>query len=134
MERYFYLTIPRILNILACVSTYILLGCWLFNVTTSPSLELLVAVAFGYACCVTIYFLGFVGSTPPYVTSFGDSLDFTSVFGVDCYTEDGSPLGVCEGAYLTKQDIRLMVNGKFYDINDVYFDENVEGDYVEECE
>jgi hypothetical protein len=123
-EKYYYLTIERILNIILCIVAYALIGVWLFSTFDGSNLQVPVSIAYAYTCLSTIYFLSKVASNPPYVTEFGDSFAFTEAFGCEGFDENENSLGICEGAYLTKRDIRLMVGGKFYDINDVYFQED----------
>ena len=52
----------------------------------------------------------------------GANFSLTNAIGKVTYDKDGNELGLCTGAYFTKDPIRLMVGGHLYDVNEVYFE------------
>lgn len=127
-EKYFYINTTRIIMTILSFVAFVGMGMWLWNVNC-PSWVFY--VCYGYALGLTIFLLGKYLGAPPldlFAPDYENHLDFTGAFGSECYDENGNLLGTCIGAYLTEKYISLMVDGKMYDIKDVYFDDLEEED------
>lgn len=128
MIKYMYVSITRIIAVILAFVAFVGMGMWIWGVDCSYWAFI---GCYAYALGLVIFLFEKFLTTPPYelpipVAGLGDTIDFSGTFGSKCFDEDGNYLGVCKGAYLTKQDIRLMVDNKMYNVEDVYFEEDKE--------
>ena len=129
VEKYYYLTVERVLNIFLSIGAYVLLGFWLFNSFNGSTLQPFVGGAYAYLCLTGIYFFIKICSTYPYPEFLCNDFSIAEVFNQEGFDKDNNSLGICTGAYFSEQGIRLMVGEHLYDADDVYFSEQeVEGD------
>lgn len=131
-EKYFYVNPTRIIMVCLSFVAFVGMGMRLWNVNC-PSWVFY--VCYGCAMGITIFLFGKYLGAPPFDLLESNSenhLNLNGAFGSECYDEDGNPLGTCTGAYLTPKYISLMVDGKMYDIKDVYFEDDEEEEEYDE--
>jgi hypothetical protein len=135
VEKYYYLTVERILNVFLSIGAYVLLGIWLFRTFDGSTLQPFVGGAYAYLCLTGVYFFIKICSAYPYPEFCEGDFNLDNIFSQEGFDKDNNSLGICTGAYFSEHGIRLMVGGHLYDVEDVYFcdDENEEGgEFIDE--
>lgn len=126
IERYLYFTKARVFVILLTIASLVGVGIQLGTVSNLQDAILNFLITFSLTV-ILAWLEGEWVQHPPKDTREiieynGVNFSLTNAIGKVAYDKDGNELGLCTGAYFTKDAIRLMVDGRLYDINEVYFE------------
>lgn len=138
-KRNFYLIGTRIATVLVVLLS---LGVtWFIAITyLSTYNSILTAIAgytpilfltciIAYACCVWLQVHPFQNELDAGNLTIGDLL---CLLDSEMYDGEANLLGRCKGIYMTEQGIRVMIDGKLYDVADVYLYDGEEEDKDDE--
>lgn len=129
-ETYLYFTKARIFLILITITLLVLLCIRIEEPSTWQEAVMNIAVTFGLGAIFGWLEAELVKHPPigvDEIVEHGNATFSTNnVIGKMGYDEAGNELGECTGAYFTDCDIRLMVGGHLYGLNEVYFEEEEE--------
>lgn len=134
-ERNFYLTGTRIATVLVVLLS---LGVtWFIAITYLSTYSSILTVVAGYApilflTCIMVYACYVWLQVHPFQNELeADNLsvnDLLCLLDSEMYDGEANLLGRCKGIYMTEQDIRVMINGRLYDVTDVYLYDGEEED------
>lgn len=126
IERYLYFTKTRIFVILLTIASLVGVGVQLRKVSDPQDAILNFLITFSLTVILGCLESEWVQHPPKdagkIIEYNGANFSLTNAIGKVSYDKDGNELGLCTGAYFTKDAIRLMVGGHLYDINEIYFE------------
>lgn len=138
-ERNFYLTGTRITTILVMLLS---LGVtWFIAISYLSTYSSIMTSVAGYApilflSCIMVYVCCIWLQVYPLQNELdADSLSVNELLYLldsDMYDGEENLLGRCKGIYITEREIRVMINGKLYDVTDVYLYDGEEDDEDDE--
>lgn len=126
IEKYLYFTKARIFVILLTIASLVGVVIQLGEVSNLQDAIFNLLITFSLTV-ILAWLEGEWVQHPPKDTREiieynGANFSLTNAIGKATYDKDGNELGLCTGAYFTKDVIRLMVGGHLYDVNEVYFE------------
>lgn len=126
-ERNFYLTGTRIVIVL--ITLLSLAAYWIMVISyiglyNNITNIILCCIPMLFLTNVIIYFCCYWLQSYPFqdIDKEDDVMvsDMLCLINESMYDINGDSLGVCQGIYMSGNGIRVMIQGRLYDINDVY--------------